>query len=134
MDLIIVLDFIPIFENLFFRILELLVGIFFYSYGTYLYMTQGMGCGPRDGFMQILTKKFNKPVSVIKNGIEIIAFVVGWLLGGKLGLGTIATALIMGVWLQWMFKIGGIDIRKLHHRNIKEEILHLNKVIRGFND
>ena len=29
-------------------------------------MIQGMGCGPRDGFMQILTKKFNKPVSVIK--------------------------------------------------------------------
>ena len=46
MDLIIFLDFIPIFQNLFARIIELLVGIFFYSYGTYLYMTQGMGCGP----------------------------------------------------------------------------------------
>lgn len=100
MDLIIFLDFIPIFQNLFARIIELLVGIFFYSYGTYLYMTQGMGCGPRDGFMQVLTKRFNKPVSVIKNGIEIIAFVIGWLLGGKLGIGTIVTALVMGIWLQ----------------------------------
>ena len=69
MDLIIFLDFIPIFQNLFARIIELLVGIFFYSYGTYLYMTQGMGCGPRDGFMQVLTKRFNKPVSVRNNSL-----------------------------------------------------------------
>lgn len=134
MDLIIFLDFIPIFQNLFARIIELLVGIFFYSYGTYLYMTQGMGCGPRDGFMQVLIKRFNKSVSVIKNGIEIIAFVIGWLLGGKLGIGTIVTALVMGIWLQWMFKFGGVDIKKLHHRNIKEELLHLNRVVRGFED
>lgn len=132
MDLIIFLDFIPVSENIFFRIVELLVGIFFYSYGTYVYMKEGMGCGPRDGFMQILTKKFNKPVSVIKNSIEIIAFVIGWLLGGKLGIGTIVTALIMGIFLQIMFKLGGIDLKKLHHRNIKEELIHLNKVIRGF--
>ncbi len=132
MDLIIFLDFVPVSENMVFRIVELLLGIFFYSYGTYLYMKQGMGCGPRDGFMQILTKRFNKPVSVIKNGIEIVAFVVGWLLGGKLGIGTIATALIMGVWLQLMFKFGNVDIKKLHHRNIKEELLHLNKAVRGF--
>lgn len=36
---------------------------------------------------------------------------MGWLLGGKLGIGTIATALIMGIWLQWMFKLGGVDIK-----------------------
>ncbi len=132
MDLIIFLDFLPMFDNLFIQIVELLIGIFFYSYGTYLYMKQGMGCGPRDGFMQILTKRINKPVSVIKNGIEIIAFTIGWMLGGKLGIGTITTALVMGIMLQLMFKMGNVDLKKLHHRNIKEELLHLNKVIRGF--
>lgn len=132
MDMIIYLDFLPVFNNLSLKIIELLIGIFFYSYGTYLYMKQGMGCGPRDGFMQILTKKINKPVSVIKNGIEIIAFTIGWLLGGKLGIGTITTALVMGVMLQIMFKLGNVDLKKLHHRNIKEELLHLNKVVRGF--
>ncbi len=132
MDLIIFLDFIPVKESYIYRFIILFIGIFFYAYGTFFYMVQGMGCGPRDGFMQILTKRFNKPVSVIKNGIEIVAFVVGWLLGGKLGIGTIATALIMGVWLQLMFKFGNVDIKKLHHRNIKEELLHLNKAVRGF--
>lgn len=132
MDLILFLNFVPEYENILGKIIELLVGIFFYTYGTYLYMIQGMGCGPRDGFMQILTKRFNKPVSLIKNSIEVIAFTMGWFLGGKLGIGTIATALIMGVLLQLMFKIGNIDIKKLQHRNIKEELLHLSRTIRGF--
>lgn len=134
MDLIMYLDFIPVKESYLYRAVLLMTGIFFYAYGTFFYMIQGMGCGPRDGFMQVLTKRFNKPVSVIKNGIEIIAFVIGWLLGGKLGIGTIVTALVMGIWLQWMFKFGGVDIKKLHHRNIKEELLHLNRVVRGFED
>ncbi|STO31775.1 Uncharacterized BCR, YitT family COG1284 [Fusobacterium necrogenes] len=134
MDLIIFMDFIPMFESWFFKVLELLIGIFLYSYGTYLYMIQGMGCGPRDGFMQILTKKFNKPISIVKNGIEIIAFLIGWLMGGKLGIGTIITALIMGIFLQWIFKFYGMDIKKLHHRNLKEEFLNLNRVMRGFED
>lgn len=134
MDLIIFMDFIPMFESWFFKVLELLIGIFLYSYGTYLYMIQGMGCGPRDGFMQILTKKFNKPISIVKNGIKIIAFLIGWLMGGKLGIGTIITALIMGIFLQWIFKFYGMDIKKLHHRNLKEEFLNLNRVMRGFED
>ncbi|WP_288217708.1 YitT family protein [uncultured Fusobacterium sp.] len=129
MDLIIFLDIVPVVNTLSVKILELVVGIFFYTYGTYLYMIQGMGCGPRDGFMQILTKKFNKPVSVIKNSIEVIAFVIGWLLGGKLGVGTVATALVMGVLLEWMLKLGKVDIKNLHHRSIKEEMIHLKNVI-----
>lgn len=131
-DMIIYLNFIPTFDNVYMRVIELLVGIFFYTYGTYLYMIQGMGCGPRDGFMQILTKRFNQPVSVIKNGIEIMAFVLGWLLGGKLGIGTIITALSMGFLLQLMFRMGDINIKKLQHRSIKEEIVHLGRVFRGF--
>ncbi|WP_410208220.1 YczE/YyaS/YitT family protein [Fusobacterium sp.] len=129
MDFIIYMNFVPEVNTVSGRILELVIGIFFYTYGTYLYMIQGMGCGPRDGFMQILTQKFNLPVSLVKNSIEIIAFGIGWLLGGKLGIGTVATALIMGILLEWMFKIGKIDIKNLRHRSIKEEMVHLKDVI-----
>lgn len=131
MDLIIYLNFVPTVHTMTARIIELGVGIFFYTYGTFLYMIQGMGCGPRDGFMQILTKRFNLPVSLVKNSIEVIAFGVGWLLGGKLGIGTVATALLMGLLLEWMLKVGKIDIKELRHRSIKEEIVHLKDVIRN---
>ena len=128
MDIILYLDFIPVRESLFYRIPLLIIGIFFYAYGTFLYMVQGMGCGPRDGFMQIITKKTNFSVGAIKNCIEIFAFSSGWLLGGKLGVGTIATALGLGTTIGIIFKFYNIDIKELKHRNIKEEVIHLKKV------
>lgn len=131
-DLLLFIDIIPIGENIFFRIFEVLAGIFFYAYGTYLYMSQGMGCGPRDGLMQILTKRLNKPVGFIKNSIEIFAFVSGWLFGGKFGIATILTALLTGPLLQRIFRFYKIEVKKLQHRNIKEEFRHLEKLLRGF--
>lgn len=128
MDLILYLNFIPIAESLPLKIVMLLIGILIYSYGIFLYMVQGMGCGPRDGFMQILTKRTKYSVGFIKNVIEIIAFSLGWLLGGELGLGTIITALSMGIILEIMFKYYNVDVKELQHRNIKEEIKHLSKI------
>ena len=61
MDLILYLDFIPVKESYLYRGILLMTGIFFYAYGTFFYMIQGMGCGPRDGFMQIITKKTKYP-------------------------------------------------------------------------
>ena len=72
MDLIFYFNLIPESSSIVYRIFLLVVGIFFYAYGTFLYMVQGMGCGPRDGFMQILTKRTRFSVGVIKNGIEIM--------------------------------------------------------------
>lgn len=128
MDLILYLDFIPMKSSFLYRIPLLIVGIFFYAYGTFLYMVQGMGCGPRDGFMQIVTKKTNFSVGTIKNCIEVFAFSLGWILGGKLGIGTIITALGMGTSIGFLFKFYNIDIKRLKHRNIKEELVHLKNV------
>ena len=50
MDMILYLDFIPVKESYLYRAVLLMIGILFYAYGTFFYMVQGMGCGPRDGF------------------------------------------------------------------------------------
>lgn len=128
MDLIFYFNLIPESSSIVYRIFLLVVGIFFYAYGTFLYMVQGMGCGPRDGFMQIITKKTKYPVGIIKNIIELSALGSGWLLGGKVGVGTVVTAISMGIFLQIFFKVYKMDIKTLKHRNIKEEILHLKEV------
>lgn len=128
MDLILYLDFIPVKESYLYRGVLLMVGIFFYAYGTFFYMIQGMGCGPRDGFMQIITKKTKYSVGIIKNIIELSALGSGWLLGGKVGVGTVITAISMGIFLQIFFKVYKMDIKTLKHRNIKEEIQHLKEV------
>lgn len=128
MDMILYLDFIPVKESYLYRAVLLMIGILFYAYGTFFYMVQGMGCGPRDGFMQIITKKTKYSVGIIKNIIELSALGSGWLLGGKVGVGTVVTAISMGIFLQIFFKVYKMDIKTLKHRNIKEEILHLKEV------
>ena len=128
MDMILYLDFIPVKGSYLYRAVLLMTGIFFYAYGTFFYMIQGMGCGPRDGFMQIITKKTEYSVGIIKNIIELSALGSGWLLGGKVGVGTVVTAISMGIFLQIFFKIYKMDIKTLKHRNIKEEVFHLKEV------
>ena len=128
MDMILYLDFIPVKESYLYRAVLLMIGILFYAYETFFYMVQGMGCGPRDGFMQIITKKTKYPVGIIKNIIELSALGSGWLLGGKVGVGTVVTAISMGIFLQIFFKVYKMDIKTLKHRNIKEEVFHLKEV------
>lgn len=128
MDMILYLDFIPVKGSYLYRAVLLMIGILFYAYGTFFYMVQGMGCGPRDGFMQIITKKTKYSVGIIKNIIELSALGSGWLLGGKVGVGTVITAISMGIFLQIFFKVYKMDIKTLKHRNIKEEIQHLKEV------
>ena len=65
-----------------------------------------------------------------KNGIEIMAFSLGWLLGGNLGIGTIATALGLGTSLAFILKFYDVDLKELKHKTIKEEIVSFKKKIK----
>ncbi|MFI5957736.1 YitT family protein [Cryptosporangium sp. NPDC051539] len=60
------------------------------------YIGAGLGPGPRDGLMTGLVRKTGGSVRVIRTGIELTVLAIGWLLGGSVGIGTIAYALFIG--------------------------------------
>jgi uncharacterized membrane protein YczE len=62
---------------------------------TGLYVGAGWGPGPRDGLMTGLAAR-GIPVGAARAGIELTVLVVGWLLGGSVGIGTVAFALAIG--------------------------------------
>jgi uncharacterized membrane protein YczE len=62
---------------------------------TGLYVGAGWGPGPRDGLMTGLAAR-GIPVGAARAGIELSVLVVGWLLGGSVGVGTVAFALAIG--------------------------------------
>ena len=64
------------------------------------YIGAGLGPGPRDGLMTGLVKKTGKSVGVIRTSIEVSVLVVGFFLGGTVGLGTVVYALSIGPLLQ----------------------------------
>lgn len=75
---------------------SVLFGIALIGLGSALYLTAAMGPGPRDGLMTGLHRRTGLPVTPVRLSIEVSVLVVGWLLGGTVGLGTVMFALLVG--------------------------------------
>jgi uncharacterized membrane protein YczE len=73
-----------------------LIGIALVGLGSALYITCGLGRGPRDGAMTGIHYKTGVRVGRVRMGIEVTVLIVGWLLGGTVGLGTALFALLIG--------------------------------------
>ncbi|MHA3702616.1 membrane protein YczE [Jatrophihabitans sp. YIM 134969] len=90
------LDVLPTPSALASRIAVLVAGIALNAVATALYVGAGLGPGPRDGLMTGLAAR-GHPVRVVRTGLELTVLVVGWLLGGEVGWGTLAYAVTIGV-------------------------------------
>ncbi len=94
---------IPIVHVLWLRVLMVIGGIVSIGAASGLYLTCGLGPGPRDGWMTAIHFRTGIPVARVRLAIEVLVLGVGWLLGGVVGLGTIAFAFLIGrsvaIWL-----------------------------------
>jgi uncharacterized membrane protein YczE len=77
-------------------------GIVLNGLATALYIGAQLGPGPRDGLMTGLVRRTGWSVRVVRTSIELGVVVTGWLLGGVVGVGTIAYALAIGPLVQVM--------------------------------
>jgi uncharacterized membrane protein YczE len=75
--------------------------------------------------MVALTKKTNKSVRFVRNSIETGVLIIGYLLGGFIGIGTLITALTVGHFVQFSFRIFNFDVQQVKHRFIDEDIKFL---------
>ena len=73
-----------------------LIGIAMVGLGSSLYITCGLGPGPRDGAMTGIHYRTGIRVGRVRLGIELVVLVIGWLLGGTVGIGTALFALLIG--------------------------------------
>ena len=82
--------------NILSGILFSLTGIALVGLGSALYITCGLGPGPRDGAMTGIHFKTEIRVGRVRMGIEIVVLTIGWLMGGRVGIGTALFALLIG--------------------------------------
>ena len=61
--------------------------------------------------MVVLTRIVNKPVSYIRISMDVTVTIIGYLLGGPLGLGSVISAISLGYSMQFFFKIGKFDCK-----------------------
>jgi uncharacterized membrane protein YczE len=83
-------------NNLFNGLTLAILGTLFVGFGSGIYLIANLGPGTRDGLMTGLSKKYNKPISLVRFSIEFSVILIGWLLGGTLGIGTIIFAVFIG--------------------------------------
>ncbi|KQM59359.1 membrane protein YczE [Agreia sp. Leaf210] len=71
-------------------------GLVLLAVASGIYIGAQMGPGPRDGLMTGIHNRFGWPIWVGRFGVEATVLLIGWLLGGNVGLGTLAFALLIG--------------------------------------
>lgn len=80
-----------------------LLGIALVGAGSSLYITCGLGPGPRDGAMTGIHHVTGVRVGRVRLAIEVTVLIAGWLMGGTVGVGTLLFALLIGhsvaIWL-----------------------------------
>lgn len=122
MDLIMLNHLIPICKGIIPGTIMMVLGMIVIGIASYFYIGAGLGSGPRDGLMIALTKKTSKSVRFVRNAIELSALIVGYLLGGYAGVGTLIMALTLGYIIQFTFKLLKFDVSKIKHRFIDEDL------------
>jgi uncharacterized membrane protein YczE len=90
------LGIIPQQTELWAQVLLFIGGLLLLAVATGLYIGPRMGPGPRDGLMTGLHGRTGWPIWGVRTGIEVTVLIVGWLLGGNVGVGTLAFALLIG--------------------------------------
>ena len=99
----------------------LVAGLFVLAYTQYTYMIASLGCGPRDTLMVGLAKRVRRvPIGAVSIAILSSATLIGWLLGGPVGLGTILCAVGAGPIMQLAFRSVRFDATAVRHQRLRD--------------
>lgn len=97
----------------------MLLGVLTIGAGSAIYLAADLGPGPRDGLMTGLHHRFGWSIRRARTSIEITVLVLGFLLGGTIGLGTVTFALGIGPVVQWMLGIFDREGRVARRRELR---------------
>ncbi|WMJ77640.1 MULTISPECIES: YczE/YyaS/YitT family protein [unclassified Sedimentibacter] len=123
---------IPFMTNFILGTLMLLLSQVVISFATYFYISPGLGCGPRDTLMVAIGKLLpNAPIGAIRGTIEGTVLLIGFLLGAKVGLGTVIAVFGIGFILQYTFKLLKFDIKSVIHESIFKTFGNMKKILQA---
>ncbi len=92
-------------DFLWLRILGLFLAVVLSGVATAVYISVNGGAGPRDSLMLAVSRVSGKSVRTSRAVIEVLVVMVGWLLKGPVGIGTLVFAIFIGPLVQLFFKI-----------------------------
>jgi len=124
MDLLLGLRFVTPMTHWLSGLLLLLAGLFVIALASYFYIGSGFGAGPRDSLMVALTRRTGLAVGFCRGSIELAAVIIGWSLGGMVGVGTVVSAFAIGLCVQVTFRCLRFDAAKVQHETLDQTLKH----------
>ena len=116
-------DFLPATDSIWIGSLYLILGRFMTGYGMVLYMSPALGCGPRDTLLVGLAKRVKKlPIGAVSIALLSTATLIGWLLGGPVGVGTLICAFATGPVMQMAFRTVHFDATSVKHQRLRDSV------------
>ena len=101
----------------------MLIGFVFMALGMWIYMKAGQCCGPRDSLLVGLGKRLPKiPIGLVEILLWAAVTLVGWLLGGPVGIGTLISTYGAGAVLQLVYWLIRFEPREVRHRSVIEVV------------
>ena len=87
----------------------------------WIYMKAGQCCGPRDSLLVGIGKRLPRlPIGLVEILLWAAVLLVGWLLGGPVGIGTLISTFGAGAVMQVVYNILHFEPRDIKHRNVIE--------------
>ena len=114
-------DLNPLPENhrLWLGIAVMLLGFVFMALGMLVYMKAAQGCGPRDSLLVGLGKRLKRlPIGVVEILLWSVVTLIGALLGGPVGVGTLISTFGAGAVMQLVYSLLRFEPREIVHRDI----------------
>ena len=102
-------------------------GMVILAVGTWLYMASELGSGPRDALTVAIARKTGRSVGLCRVVMDCTVTVLGFLMGGKVGMGTVIAAVFVGWIIDWTFRLVCFRPTELHQENIAESLRILFK-------
>ncbi len=122
-DLCNYLGILPVMDNFAMGVAMLFAGQVVICLGSYFYIGAAMGCGPRDALMVAMGKKFARlPIGLVRGLLEGTVLLLGWLMGAKVGIGTVIAVFGIGTIMEYTFRILKFDVKGVRHENFADTI------------
>ena len=128
-DLLNYVDLIPQLNNFAMGVGLLFAGEVVLCIGSFFYIGAAMGAGPRDSLMVALGRRLNGfPIGAVRGILEATVLLLGWLMGAKVGIGTVIAVFGISTIMEYTFRILRFDVKGVKHENLVDTI---NRIIVG---
>ena len=112
---------VPACDSLLTGIPVMIAGLVILAYTQYGYMIASLGCGPRDTLLVGLAKRVKRvPIGAVSIALLSTATLIGWLLGGPVGIGTVICAFATGPIMQTAFRTVRFDATGVKHQRLRD--------------